>query len=265
MPLTRIAAYAWHPLPVWEIAGNGHVDAAMIALLMASVLLFVRGRTLLAGVAATLGALVKPVALLALSVFWRPWDWRLPLVVGVTAGLAYLPYLSVGAGVLGFLPGYLSEEGFTASAGSGFKLLWLLERLTGPLPHAAALYIGLAAATLACLALAAGLRSDRSQAASIHWLGWLLTASLVLASPHYPWYFLALVPFLALAPSATGWVLTLGSVLFYNVLSSDVLPSYEARLTAFTLAMLAVLAIDAWRACRAIPDIAEAVPSGGTS
>ena len=80
-PATRIAAYAWHPLPIWEIAGNGHVDAAMCALLMAGLLLFLHGRTLLAGVAATLGALVKPTALLALPVFWRPWDWRLPLVV----------------------------------------------------------------------------------------------------------------------------------------------------------------------------------------
>src|SRR5262249_58422000 len=34
MSPARIAVYAWHPLPIWEIAGNGHVDAAMIALLM---------------------------------------------------------------------------------------------------------------------------------------------------------------------------------------------------------------------------------------
>ena len=75
-----------------------------VALLMAGLLLFVQGRTILAGVAATLGALIKPAALLALPVFWRPWDWRLPLAVAVTIVLAYLPYLSVGAGVLGFLP-----------------------------------------------------------------------------------------------------------------------------------------------------------------
>src|ERR1700674_4046062 len=47
-PATRVAAYAWHPLPVWEIAGNGHVDAAMIALLLLAVLFFFHGRTLLA-------------------------------------------------------------------------------------------------------------------------------------------------------------------------------------------------------------------------
>ena len=24
--------YAWHPLPLWEFAGSGHIDAALIAL-----------------------------------------------------------------------------------------------------------------------------------------------------------------------------------------------------------------------------------------
>ena len=115
-PPTRIVAYAWHPLPIWEIAGNGHVDIAMCALLMAGLLLFLHGRTLLAGVAVTLGALVKPTALLALPVFWRPWNWRLPLVVVLTAVLAYVPYLSVGSGVLGYLWGYVEEEGLASGS-----------------------------------------------------------------------------------------------------------------------------------------------------
>jgi hypothetical protein len=251
-PPTRVAAYAWHPLPVWEIAGNGHADAAMIALLLVGLLLFVRGRTVLAGVAATLGALIKPTALLALPVFWRPWDWRLPLAVALTIVLAYLPYLSVGAGVLGFLPAYLQEEGFASGSGSGFKLLWLVEQVTGPLPYGGTLYIGLAAFTLIGLALAVGFRSDRSEEASMRSLAWLLIAFLVLSSPHYPWYFLVLVPFLALAPSVTAWVLTLGGVLFYDALNNDVLPSYETRITVFTLATLAALTHDLWSGRRKV-------------
>ncbi|HZC78392.1 MAG TPA: hypothetical protein VE258_11625, partial [Ktedonobacterales bacterium] len=46
--------------------------------------------------------------------------------------------------------------------------------------------------------------------------------------------------------SVTAWVLTLGGVLFYDVLSNDVLPSYETRITVFTLATLAALAHDLW-------------------
>jgi hypothetical protein len=31
LPATRIVVYAWHPLPLWEFAGSGHIDAAIIA------------------------------------------------------------------------------------------------------------------------------------------------------------------------------------------------------------------------------------------
>jgi hypothetical protein len=244
MPVTRVALYAWHPLPVWEIAGNCHVDAAMLAFLLAALLFYLNGRTLLAGVLASLGAMVKPTALLALPVFWRPWNWRLPLVVLTTLLMGYLPYVSVGWGVLGFVPGYIEEEGLRT--GSGFKLLWLLERLTGEFPTAGALYVGLSAIIMLGLALAVGFRSDRSEQGAMRALRWLLVTFLVLASPHYPWYFLALVPFLALSPSATPWVLTLGSVSFYNVVGNDGLPTYETRITIFTLAMLAGLAHDLW-------------------
>jgi hypothetical protein len=243
-PLTRVVAYAWHPLPVWEIAGSGHIDIAMCALMMAGLLLFLRGRTLLGGVAVTLGALVKPTALLALPVLWRPWNWRLPLVVILTACLAYLPYLSVGSGVLGYLWGYLDEEGF--ASGRGFNVLWLLERLAGPLPAAVRVYIAIAVVIMAALALAVAFRRDRLAETSVACLGWLLTIFLMLASPHFPWYFVVLVPWLALRPSATAWVLTLASPLLYDSAAGPGWPSYDARILAFTLATVAALAFDGW-------------------
>ncbi|NJO33972.1 MAG: DUF2029 domain-containing protein [Rhodospirillales bacterium] len=248
IPPTRIAAYAWHPLPIWEIAGNGHVDAAMIAFLLVSVLVFLNGRVLLGGVLATLGALIKPTALLALPVFWRPWDWRLPLAMVATIAIAYLPYLSVGSGVLGFLGVYIEEEGFRE--GSGFRIVWLIEQLTGPLPLAGPLYAALAAVILASMALVVGFRSDRSSSAAIRGLNWLLIAFLVLTTPHYPWYFLALAPFLALYPTATSWTLTTASVLLHFVHDGAWVPGYSARFAAFTLAMLAALAYDLWSECR---------------
>ena len=74
----------------------------------------------------------------------------------------------------------------------------------------------------------------------------MLVAFLILISPHYPWYFLVLAPFLALAPSAAAWALTSTSVLFYDVVPNDSLPAYEARIAVFTLATLAALAYDLW-------------------
>src|SRR6266487_3475029 len=96
-PVTMVAAYAWHPLPIWEIANNGHVDALMIAL----------------------GMLVKPYLVLMMPALWRPWDWRVPLTMISTIAICYLPYLGVGAGVLGYLgSGYLDEEDI--ADGDGF-------------------------------------------------------------------------------------------------------------------------------------------------
>ena len=242
MPPTRVAAYAWHPLPVWEIAGNGHIDATMIAVLMVGLLVFLHGRTLLASMVATLGALIKPTALLALPVFWRPWDWKLPLAVVATIGVAYVPYLSVGSGVLGYLGAYLKEEGF--SEGPGFRVVWLVEQLTGSLPLAGAVYGTLAALILAAMALAVGFRADRSATSAIRSLKWLLIVFLALSTPHYPWYFLVLTPFLALSPTATAWTLTTVSVFLHYVYPGATVPGYGTRFTIVTLAMLAALAYD---------------------
>src|SRR6185437_16089291 len=86
-PLTRLVAYLWHPLPLWQIANSGHVDALMVALMMLGLWLALSDRPLRGAVAMTLGALVKPFALLALPATWRPWDWKAPLVVMTTAAL----------------------------------------------------------------------------------------------------------------------------------------------------------------------------------
>jgi hypothetical protein len=244
-PVARVVAYAWHPLPIWEVAGNGHVDIAMCALLLGGLVLFLDGRTLRAGMVVTLGALVKPTALLALPVFWRPWNWRLPLVVLLTVFLAYLPYLSVGSGVLGYLWGYLDEEGF--ASGRGFNVLWLLESLAGPVPGAVRVYVAVAAAIMIVLTLAVAFRRDRSPEISIACLGWVLAVFLMLASPHFPWYFVVLVPWLALRPSATAWVLTLASPLLYGSPAGDDWLNYDIRIAAFTLATSVALAFDAWR------------------
>jgi len=243
-PATRIAAYAWHPLPVWEIAGSGHVDAAMCVLLMVGLLLFVKGRTLLAGVVVTLGALVKPTALLALPVFWRPWNWRLPLVVGLTVLFAYLPYLSVGRGVFGFLWGYVEEEGL--ASGRGINALWIMERFTGPIPRAGEIYAAVATAFLLALAIVVALRRIRSDETAITSLRWLLVSFLILASPHYPWYFLVLVPFLVLGQSTTAWVLTLACPLLYDSVPGGWWPEHDVRIALFILATIVALAYDAW-------------------
>lgn len=241
-PAGAVVAYAWHPLPVWEIAGNGHVDAVLVALMVASMCIFARGRKLLAGAVASVGVLVKPTALLLMPVFWRPWDWKLPVILLGAIGGLYGIYISAGSKVLGFLGGYIAEEGL--SSGGGFRYLAMLQSITGPIPGGAALYLVLAAAILGTIAMRVGFRTDRSLDAAIDGLSLLLVAFLVLLTPHYPWYYLALAPVLVLRPALTPWLLMTGGFLLYGVIEGDRLPAFQLREAVLHLGALAALGLD---------------------
>jgi len=222
-PVTLATAYAWHPLPVWEIANNGHVDALMTTLVMIGTWLAARHRKIVAGIAMTVGALIKPYAVAALVACWRPWDWRLPQVVIAVVVACYLPYLGAGQGVLGFLiGGYLHEEGFRS--GNGFWLVHAARTLIGDVPGLLTLYVALAAATLGTLALRIVFRSDDSPQLTTCDVATLLLAGLFFLSPNYPWYFLAIVPFITLGGGAPAWTLSLGAFLLYMTY-----PDYAAR------------------------------------
>ena len=107
----ELLIYAWLPLPVWEFAGNAHVDAAAAGLLALALLAAVRGRVVWTGVVLAAATLTKFLPVVVLPAFWRPPDWRLPAAFAVTVIALYLPYAMIGWQVMGFLSGYASEEG----------------------------------------------------------------------------------------------------------------------------------------------------------
>src|SRR5712691_2184144 len=135
-PPERVLIYAWHPLPIWEFAGTGHVDAAAIAFMTLAMLAAARDRRVLAGLALAAGTLVKPFAVVIAPALWRRWDWRMPTAFVATIIACYLPYLSAGWGVLGSFDGYGEEQGYRD--GSGFFLVILLRALGLPSPGALA-------------------------------------------------------------------------------------------------------------------------------
>ena len=59
LPATHVLLYAWHPLPLWEFARSGHVDAVAIALLMLAFVAADRRSPVMAGIALGAGTLVK--------------------------------------------------------------------------------------------------------------------------------------------------------------------------------------------------------------
>ena len=243
LPTRRISAYAWHPMPIWEIAGNAHVDAAMLGIMLLSLLLYLDRRTLLAAAFAAIATLVKPTAVLALPVFWKPWDMRMPLVVIAVVALFYAPYLGVGWKVLGFAPGYIAEEGY--KAGGGFWYPDLLQFFVGEIAGIGRVYLALATAAVGATALWAGFRRDRSPVGSVRAFAILMTLFLVVLTPHYSWYYLPAVPFLVVYPrAATLWVLTVGSLQIHDVVPNDVLPAYSYRQFVFHSVVLAAVLWD---------------------
>src|SRR5262252_9611121 len=101
-PGEHILLYVWHPLPVWEIAGSGHIDAAVVAFVALALAAAVTGRRSWSGAALAAATLVKFFPLVLAPALWRPangnlGDWRWPAGFAAVACATYLPYLSVGS------------------------------------------------------------------------------------------------------------------------------------------------------------------------
>jgi hypothetical protein len=212
MPRERILIYVWHPLPLWEFAGSGHVDAAVVTLVALALWARRREAAWLTGSALAAAALVKFFPAVLFPALYRRWAWKMPLAAAVTVIAAYLPFAGAGSALVGFLPGYLKEEGL--QSGAGFFLANLL-RGVPLLEHLApSLYMALAAAALLALAV------HSLFAAESRYLGSALTlavAAMVLLSPHYAWYFAWIVPLLCFTPRPSALYLTLACPLLYFV------------------------------------------------
>ena len=267
LPAERIIVYAWHPLPLWEFAGSGHIDAAIVA--FAALALWSR-RSFgggLTGLALAVATLTKFYPAVLFPALWRPrgrrCEWRMPAVFAGTAVLAYLPFLGVGSGVFGFLSGYMAEEGFT-SGGAGFYP-WSVAKAALPLGEVPDIaYFGIAAGLLAALAVYAGSRPAGPDREAFG--GALLAGAFVLLlSPHYPWYFAWLIVFACLVRSAALLWLTLASFLLYLVPVGSQLVRDDHRFlveSAIYVPFLALAAKDLWRQRRLRQEAEEELRDG---
>jgi len=220
-PVAQVVVYAWHPLPIWEFAGNGHIDAAAICFI-AVALLAASWRSPALACAALAGAvLVKFLPAVLLPAFWhrqagRKLGWGAPLAFAAVIVAAYLCYASAGRHVLGFLPGYASEEG-VAHETRLFPLALLARFVRLPGWAGAAYYAGAAIGLLA-LGAAVFLRAwkDATDVPRVAGAALLLATSLTIAIfPHYPWYFAWLLLPCTLLPALSVLYLTSAVFLIY--------------------------------------------------
>ena len=195
--------WGWCPLVVLETGNGAHIDILAAVLVVGS--LAVLGRSgqsrsqqrFLGGLLLGLAAATKIIPLLllpAVTVLRRrngggPRQLAVPVTALTGFALTYLPHLlAVGALVLGYLPAYLSEEGFSGG-GSRYGVLALV--LPMPARQPGAVLLG------AALALYALWRCDRDRPERT--AVWLFGGAVLIATPAYAWYCLPLVALAVLA------------------------------------------------------------------
>ncbi len=214
LPRQRVLIYAWHPLVIWEFAGNGHLDAIAIAFIALSLLALRKNAEAETGAALACATLVKFFPLVLLPTLYKRWNWKMPLAFATTVVVAYLPYLSVGPlGVLGFLPGYAQERGLVS--GEQFFILGAVRRLLNGLYVPSTAYVIFAILLLVVLALWLMRNQQRNDVGYIRSTLIMASAFMILLAPHFPWYFAWLIPFLCFVPAVPIFYLTLASFLLY--------------------------------------------------
>jgi len=198
--------WAWCPTVPLEAGQNAHVDVVAVAFTVGGLLLLARARTkgrILAG-GALLGLAIatKLTPVLVFPAVLRR-DWALISTAAATAIIVvYVPHvLAAGSKIIGFLPGYLNQEGY--DSGTEFKVIGLfVHGKTATL--VAVLILGL-------IALAILRWGDPDQP----WRGGVLmtSAALVVTTPHYQWYAILLVMLVALDGQAEWLLIAAGGYL----------------------------------------------------
>lgn len=215
LPTSRILVYAWHPLPLWEFAGSGHIDAALIALSVAALWAARRGHGPAGGLFLAGATLTKLYPAVLLPALYRRWGWKMPMAFAAAIVVAYLPFIAVGSRVLGFLPGYAVENGFDGG-GAGLYLLGLLHHVPALAGLSARAYEAAALAILAALGI--GVLFGRASALSpMMPAAAIATAFMLLVSPHYAWYFAWLIVFACFIRSFALLWLTNACLLLYLI------------------------------------------------
>jgi len=176
-PAHQAAWWAWCPLVAFEAVNGAHVDVLGAVPATAGALLLAGGKPLRSGVAFGAAAATKIIpAILAPAMLYRK-PVRFTLAASATFLVAYVPFLAVsGAAVLGYLPGYLQEEGYTGGSSARFSLLQLV------LPSPRELIVGLV--LLLCLAVWVWRRTDPANPWDSQVL--IVGGTLLLVSPGYP-------------------------------------------------------------------------------
>jgi alpha-1,6-mannosyltransferase len=262
-PAERVIVYAWHPLPIFEFGGSGHIDSLMICFIALALFARANHKFGIAGFALGAATLVKFIPVILLPAIYKRWDKKLPIAFTITLVVCYLPYvLSAGAGVLGFLPQYAKEEGL--QSGERYYLLVLIDYILDwcgvvhDLPPA--VFTSMALALLGAIAIWAFYRQPPFGRENSEIQGQWIFSAFVLAltfstllSSYYPWYYSWLALFLCFVPNSAALALTLMLWPLYRSLfdqSADDLFRFQSRVFLPFFALLVLMWIMRARSSR---------------
>ena len=188
MDVRWAALWAWCPLVATEGVTNSHIDMVGAVLLVVATILVSQGRRWRGGIALGAAIATKLIPVIGAPALLRGQGWKVIVGSIATFALLYVPYvIASGPSVLGYLPGYLSEEGY--ESGDRFVLFsWFADGLAG------VIIVGVIVAATAALVW---WKTDPTNP----WLGQTIMIGVVLmaVTPRYPWYALLLVPMIAMS------------------------------------------------------------------
>ncbi len=223
LPLLWAVVYWWNPVLIKETAGSGHMDIIALPFALGALLLAIRKRNLLAmaPLALAAGAKLWPIALAPL--FLRPLissPRRLALALCVICILCAAMFIPVHAG------GLDGESGFTAY-GERWEMndalfmifVWggrYLMKAVGVDSGPEQLLARVAVALILFALVGALARGEIKDGRDLCGKCLFVVAAIFLLSPtQYPWYFIWMLPFLAIRPRPSLLLLTVLLPLYY--------------------------------------------------
>lgn len=234
LPPSRVVLYAWHPLPILEIAGSGHIDGAGIFFLMLAFTLLIprhnlglpgKGAAFAAGAAFSTAILVKlfPLVFFPLFLFLAGGKGRGPFILGAVIGCAALsiPFLPGLFNMFTTLDIYVRNWEF---AGFAFQALHKIfpSGSTARLMLAAAFFFAAATLYVSLFRKRGHFAEDvftRSLFPAAFKTAYCVALAFLLLTPTlHPWYALYLACLLPFVPGSAGLVMTWAVLLSYRVL-----------------------------------------------
>ena len=223
-PMKGLVVYWWNPLLIKEIYNSGHMDVLLFPFLLATFFFTSRQHYLLGSGVLGIASGIKIWPVLLLPIVLRPlWCQPRRMLLGLfvfifTSGIVLFPILYTGLGELSGLSAYASYWQMNDALYMAF--FWGISKVATMSNDPIFTHL-LARSVVVCILVVLTfliIRKDHFNNKELAGRFLLLTAMLFFLSPtQFPWYFLWLLPFLALRIS------------FSLLLLSALLPIYYMR------------------------------------